>query len=203
MEKNVIVVDEQGNEYEATYPKRAKGLVKKGRARFVEENTICLACPPNENLEDKEMSENTNVNAQETVAEKKNEISLDHIFAEIKAIREQTDYLDVAIKSLHCIESVGPGDVGAAGKADGIAAVVKCRETTNQQLLKFYEKVYDDLLQREEIQVGEKVALVKSAFDNVLAYISDMNLSPEDRFASVGDVTEHISQLLSQILADK
>ena len=49
------------------------------------------------------------------VAEKKNEISLDHIFAEIKAIREQTDYLDVAIKSLHCIESVGPGDVGAAG----------------------------------------------------------------------------------------
>ena len=28
IEKNVIVVDEQGNEYEATYPKRAKGLVK-------------------------------------------------------------------------------------------------------------------------------------------------------------------------------
>ena len=34
IEKNVIVVDEQGNEYEATYPKRAKGLVKSGRARY-------------------------------------------------------------------------------------------------------------------------------------------------------------------------
>ena len=203
MEKNVIVVDEQGNEYEATYPKRAKGLVKKGRARFVEENKICLACPPNENLEDKEMSENTNVTAQETIVEKKNEIGLDYIFAEIKALREQTEYLNDAIKSLHCIESVGPGDVGATGKANGIAEVVRCRETTNQQILKFYEKVYGDLHQREKIQVGEKVALVKSAFDNVLAYISEMNLAPEDRFASVGDVTEHISQLLSQIFADK
>ncbi len=46
IEKNIIVVDEQGNEYEATYPKRAKGLVKNGRARFIGENKICLACPP-------------------------------------------------------------------------------------------------------------------------------------------------------------
>ena len=35
IEKNISVVDEQGNEYEATYPKRAKGLVKSGRARFI------------------------------------------------------------------------------------------------------------------------------------------------------------------------
>ena len=203
MEKNVIVVDEQGNEYEATYPKRAKGLVKKGRARFVDENTICLACPPNEYLEDKEMSENTNVNTQENSVEQKNEIGLDYIFAEIKAIREQTEYLNEALRMLEGVKSGGPGDVGAEGKANGIASVVKCRETTNQQILRFYEKVYDDLHQREKIQVGEKVAFVKSAFDNVLAYISEMNLSPEDRFASVGDVTEHISQLLSQIFTDK
>ena len=61
IEKNVRVFDEQGNEYEATYPKRAKGLVKNGRARFVEENTICLACPPDKIMEEKTM-ENTNKN---------------------------------------------------------------------------------------------------------------------------------------------
>lgn len=44
IEKNIIVVDEQGREYEATYLKRAKGLVKNGKARFVDENKICLAC---------------------------------------------------------------------------------------------------------------------------------------------------------------
>ncbi len=56
--KNIIVVDEEGNVYEATYPKRAEGLVKKGRARFINETTICLACPPNNNLEDTKMEEN-------------------------------------------------------------------------------------------------------------------------------------------------
>ncbi len=59
IEKNIRVVDEQGNELEATYPKRAKGLVKNGRARFIDEQTICLACPPGKNLEDKKMFKHT------------------------------------------------------------------------------------------------------------------------------------------------
>ena len=57
--------------YEATYPKRAQGLVKKGRARFIDENTICLACPPNEYLEDIKMSENKNINIEAAVEEPK------------------------------------------------------------------------------------------------------------------------------------
>ena len=56
--KNVRVIDEQGNEYEATYPKRAKGLVKHGRARFLSDDVICLACPPNStDLEDSQMTD--------------------------------------------------------------------------------------------------------------------------------------------------
>ena len=46
MEKNIAVIDAEGNVYEATWPKRARGLVKSGRARFVNQNTICLARPP-------------------------------------------------------------------------------------------------------------------------------------------------------------
>ena len=59
IEKNIIVVDEQGNTLEATYPKRAKGLVKKGRARFISESMICLACPPRK-TEENEMSDTKN-----------------------------------------------------------------------------------------------------------------------------------------------
>ena len=55
--KTISVVDIYGNKYEATYPKRAKGLVKKGRARFVDETTICLARPPY-HTEDETMEEN-------------------------------------------------------------------------------------------------------------------------------------------------
>jgi hypothetical protein len=49
----VEVTDELGNIYYKTYYKRAQGLIKKGRARLISENRICLtepcsvSCPPN------------------------------------------------------------------------------------------------------------------------------------------------------------
>ena len=233
------------------------------------------------------MSENKNVNTQEksandnemAVCESKSEITAEYIFDEIRAIREQTQHLHEALAMLDGVDSVGPGDVGASAKANGIAEVVRCRETTNQQILRFYEKAYDDLhrderkedealkqiallqkqlaessnlslyrigdslgeisgeqkmtsdeqvanvctvfAQREETlktmldfykkqsmstpnaSAKEKAELVKNSFDNVLAYIAEMELDPEDRYASIGDVTEHISQLLSQIMTEK
>ena len=155
IEKNVIVVDEQGNEYEATYPKRAKGLVKSGRARFVDENKICLACPPNEYLEDKKMTENTvEVKKAEEPASKI--LSIDYVLAQIEKIVENTAYIEVALDSLASVESVGPGDIGAEEKAKGIADVVRCRETTNQQLLAFYTKVFNDLTASKKDPLTEK-----------------------------------------------
>ncbi len=57
MEKNVVVTDEFGNKLDYTYPKRARGLIKSGRARLVSENEIRLVrptslCPSNSDLED-------------------------------------------------------------------------------------------------------------------------------------------------------
>ncbi len=42
MIKNITVIDENGNIIGSTYPKRADGLVKKGRARWISENAVCL-----------------------------------------------------------------------------------------------------------------------------------------------------------------
>lgn len=42
MEKNTHIIDELGNEIGLTYPKRAKGLVKNGRAEYVDDCTIRL-----------------------------------------------------------------------------------------------------------------------------------------------------------------
>ena len=52
MEKTIRVVDEYGNSYQPTYPKRAKGLVRSGRARFLTEDTICLTASMEELLDD-------------------------------------------------------------------------------------------------------------------------------------------------------
>lgn len=64
MEKNgqtVCVLDERDTVIGYTYPKRAKGLVKKRRAEFVSDDAIRLyrQCPTYENMEDIEM-DNTN-----------------------------------------------------------------------------------------------------------------------------------------------
>lgn len=139
MEKNVRVVDAAGIEYEATYPKRAKGLVKNGRARFLDEHTICLACPPDQmNLEDKTMSEH---NAPE-------KLSMNYILEQIEKITNQTDYIYSVIAKLEQIQSKGPGDVAGEAQAMALSHVVEAREATNQKLIDFYYKLSRDFLMK-------------------------------------------------------
>lgn len=44
----IKLIDEEKNQIGLTYPKRAAGLVKKNRAYYVDENTICLGSKPKE-----------------------------------------------------------------------------------------------------------------------------------------------------------
>lgn len=165
IEKNIAVVDELGNEYEPTYPKRAKGLVKHGRARFLSEDRICLACPPDENLEEHNMSNRIEaVQAQnEPVAKSTaNELNLAYILAQIARIQSETAYLNEAIEKLSMMgdaKEIGPGfppDVQGQAKANAIRDIVQCRETTNQQMLRFYERLYDDW--RADHRKSEEIA---------------------------------------------
>ena len=156
IEKNIIVVDEQGNEYEATYPKRAKGLVKNGRARFIDENIICLACPPDTKLEDKNMSENKKVidkTTAENAIEEPQKLTINYVLEQIEKIQNQTDHIGMALAALGNMvpktNSTTP-DVAGAEQAEAIAEVIESREATNQKLIALYEKMYDDLKPREE-----------------------------------------------------
>ena len=141
-ERSIEVVDEAGNVYEPTWPKRAKGLVKPGRARFVDENKICLTCPPDIKTEETHMS-NTNIFGEMTVAD---------ILNRINNIINQTGYITSAFESLVQMGDGDSGDCGSPGnimgraKAEAVAEVVRARETTNQQILRLYEKMYDDMI---------------------------------------------------------
>lgn len=187
IEKNIIVVDEQGNQYEATYPKRAKGLVKNGRARFIDENVICLACPPKEELEDKHMLENKSMNTVDTQEENvvPEKLPISYCLRQLERLQNQVDYINNAIKELGQIPSTGgagesysPGDVVGVEKAKALSDIVRCRETTNQKLITFYEKMYDDLM--------EKVSTADRVMDIV-----------ETAVASGGYTGDEISELIS------
>ena len=151
IEKNIIVVDEQGNEYEATYPKRAKGLVKNGRARFVDENKICLACPPDKILEEAKMSNNTN-NMPE---QKANEITEQQIFEQITLLQKQLT--ENSYTSLHRL-----GDALSAFESENvedsceqiseICNVFYTRELTLLKMLEMYEKMYNDIQKAKKVE---------------------------------------------------
>lgn len=177
IEKSIIVVDEKGNEYEATYPKRAKGLVKAGRARFIDENKICLACPPDIYLEDNNMTENTNNVKNESI------YNIEFVLNQIAKLQEQTEYLNTTLEKLSELSDGDSGGPGAPGnllgmeKAKAIGDVVRCRETTNQQLLAFYEKIYDNLRPVNDavkVSVLDKLTDIAANADEFGSLKSDM-----------------------------
>jgi len=137
IEKNIIVVDEQGNQYEATYPKRAKGLVKNGRARFIDEHTICLACPPQTETEDKSMSENT-VTTEATTPK----YTVEYILEQIEKISVDNADLQKAIQDFSQFNSSNM-DVEQTKLVTGM---IMAHEMTNQKIIAFYREMYRDLV---------------------------------------------------------
>lgn len=146
IEKNITVVDEQGNEYEATYPKRAKGLVKNGRAHFIGENRICLMRPPNSKSEDNNMSDNIGTE----------KFTIDYILEQISKLQEQLLNLNNTINNIGCVEDSnrsGDEDISvnaevAVKKVEAMSDVFYRREDSLQKLLGIYDKMYDDLIGR-------------------------------------------------------
>lgn len=164
MQKTVQVVDEAGIRYEATWEKRARGLVKNGRARFIDENTICLACPPNkQNIisEDMKMTntetiKETNLTAETTTAKElasTEKYSLEYALEQIEKIANETSHVHEAISSIATMKSEATMSRGGSADemAKTVAEVIRCRETTNQKLIGFYTSMVDDLKPKKEV----------------------------------------------------
>ena len=142
MRKNVAVVDELGYEYEATYPKRAKGLVKSGRARFVDANRICLLRPPQIDLEDESMEQNSTALTAREIFDQ-----IVKLQGDLKNIRETTELIQTIrdTNQSNGNDSVELDTQVVVAKIDALVDVFESREGTYQQMLSVYEKMYDDL----------------------------------------------------------
>ena len=164
--KNIKVVDEFGNIYEATYLNRAKGLVKNGRARFIDENTVCLTCPPIKILEDKNMTDNTTniLNSNEETNETPQKLTMEYLLQKIEEISKDQPYISEAISALEFVNSGGPGDIGAQAKAHALGEIIKAREATNQKLLSLYEKMYEDIKPIKESMQLARFAKLQELF---------------------------------------
>ena len=157
----------EGQVLELTYPKRAAGLVAKGRARYENEYTIRLvACPPENSQkfpEDTEMESQANM-PETLIPEDKvfppakldvDKLDVEYILTRIDRIIADTAYIHEAIASLNDMSpqsfpdganlSMYGGDYAGQARGEAIASIAQCRETTNQQMIRLLEKMYDDL----------------------------------------------------------
>ena len=153
MTKNINVIDENGNILGATYSKRAKGLIKNGRARLIDENTICLACPANENLEDSTMNENDIKITNDT---KENEITLKLIMDKLDEVRksflkaEETQIALLASPTENVDWSIVDIDSETFKEAfqnyyNCITTIKNTSQTTLQQYLNIYSNIINDM----------------------------------------------------------
>ncbi len=152
IEKNIIVVDASGNTLGFTYPKRAKGLIKKGRARLTGENKICLACPPDVTAayaasdikEDFHMSETTLSNAASNASK---ELTIRDIFDQIVRLQNQltqnvngSDMHELSLSVSAICEGLGDGDYIV-----NVCEAFRAHEASIQKILALYERMYTDL----------------------------------------------------------
>ena len=80
------------------------------------------------------------------------EMTVADILSRINNIINQTSYIGEVCEALKAMADGDSGDCGSPGnllgqaKAEALGAIVASREATNQQILRLYEKMYDDLI---------------------------------------------------------
>ena len=198
----IEVVDSSGKIIGRTYEKRAKGLVKKGRARFTDENRITLL--PSEDAheyietEGYKMDERINTENIENISEENGQYTIESVMQCMKKILDDSDYIKDVLKNIVEIPSGDAGDCGSPGdiagkaKAEAISTIVRERENTNQKLIDFYNKVYNDLKAQQfsVSDVEKKIQLL-----NTLSAMSGIHSRDfED------NLTDRVKDLVSSII---
>ena len=78
-------------------------------------------------------------------------VELSWLLQQIAALQSDTEYLKDGLYQVSQIgegdsgQPYSPGNITGQAKAEALRDMIQGRETTNQQLLRLYEKMYDDL----------------------------------------------------------
>lgn len=127
-----------------------------------------------------EFKSNTETSADKT--------TLLYCIDQIEKINLNTEYIFETIQSLGGVASgVGPGDVAGQEKAKALGDIVRCRETTNQRLIAFYEKMYDDLKPKE---TPLKMAALSTLSD--LFGTTDPDQETLEKLSDIFDTIRHL-----------
>ena len=160
--KTVIVIDEQGNKLESTYPKRAKGLIKNGRARVVDEKTICLVDLPKHIILEENKMNNNNMNLEEN---KELKIDLAYIMNKIDEITKMN------------LDLINNQDFGEMPCVHGTKTPVQCICETNNKMIEFLQEIYKSLQPKNESQINKQIVeCLSDALNNAIEEVIDIDV---------------------------
>lgn len=124
------------------------------------------------------MSDNTNILNKNAVTgqdgKKTKGVTAEYLLYLIEKMADDTDYLKNAVNQMGCLQE----DMAADEVAHGIAQIVSSREETNRQILKLYEKMYDDAVgKRTDSDHDDVRSIFAEAFSTISEEIdSDIKL---------------------------
>ena len=131
-----------------------------------------------------------------------NKLSAKEIFVQLTILQKQlTENSQTSLHRLSdALSTVESENIEAScEQISEICDVFNTRELTLLKMLGMYEKMYNDV-QNEETK---KVNLVKSAFDNNMAMITDSDMETQDKVAALGYVTDKIAELVEKIVVNQ
>lgn len=167
MTKNITVTDENGNIAGSTYPKRALGLVKKDRARWINADTICLCA---QDMEEKTMAnnfyeifDNQITKMQEQIKDDNPETAMPvrmQILKTMETFRAQeqgTKILDMIKTQLDFLKDdlTKTSDIDFSNTANSAAFL--SREETKQKMLALMEKLINATITPSEKNTADKL----------------------------------------------
>lgn len=152
MTKNITVTDENGNITGSTYPKRASGLIKKGRARWINAETICLCAQNTEGTimanNFYEIFDNQLTKMQEQINSDNPETAMPVRMQILKTMEtfmaqeQKTKILDIVQVQLEALKN-DLDRTAASCLLNEEVSVFRIREETKQHMLELMNKLVD------------------------------------------------------------
>lgn len=96
------------------------------------------------------MSDQIETIIQDTNKQIEERLSMNYVLDQIEKLSFQNQHLESAMQKISEVEDYAGDLVVGSTKAQALADIIRSRETTNQQFLKLYEKMYDDLKTRNK-----------------------------------------------------
>lgn len=158
--RKIKVFDKNHNPIGETYPKRAEGLVKKGRAEYSpDKNSITLFLNNTEEQTTMKVNNTENITPAE-------------ILERIDNITADTEHLKTAFAELSEMYELPDGY--NADTEDAVKTIAVEREKTNQKLIDLLSRLYDDVRPpkpvepaKSELSPVERFQLAKETYEKL------------------------------------